>query len=503
MCPCCKVFLRVGALLALLLPGLWVSAPAIQKEVDVASYYWQLPNEQWKTPFAEERPVLFVNRGRNPSEWDKLPQFWNEVTLKDFDPRLGQFVERKGVKIKVPLGLTQDPPVPAENPMTVAKWKLGKQLYHDRILSSDRTVSCASCHDPARGFTDQAPVSTGINGLKGGMSAPTVYNSAFNALHFWDGRASSLEDQSQGPPQNPIEMFDGKGDPWVKVVQRVRSVPDYVKQFRAVFGTEPTRDAVAKAIATYERTVLSGNSIQDRADLAMRLRVEEEGLAKFEIEAKDYAKVLKEAFAKKDGNALTALRLDLAKDQGKIEETAKAINNGRVLFFGKARCNACHVGDNYTDNQFHNLGVGVKDGKLPPGSMGRFASMPIGNKNAEMVHAFKTPTLRHLGGTAPYMHDGSEKSLEDTIELYNRGGNVNEFLDPKMRDFEAEKAWLLARKSGKPHTGPQVHEFNGKPVVPLKLNLTRDEVKDLTLFLRALQGDTADPIVVDVTKMPK
>lgn len=505
MCRCCKWFLGAGVLTGLAWLGWWLAAArsADKPTDDASSYFWQLPNEEWKTPFAEEQPILFVNRGRSAAEWDKLPGFWNEVTVKDFDPRTAEEVERKAVKIKMPLGLTQNPPVPVENPMTVAKWKLGKQLYFDPILSSDGTVSCASCHDPKRGFTDQAPVSTGIFAKKGGMSAPAVYNTAFNPLHFWDGRANSLEDQSQGPPQNPIEMFDGIGDAWVKVVQRIRAKPDYVKQFKAVFGHLPTRDAVAKAIATYERTVLTGNSIQDRADLVMRQRVEEEGTAKFEIEPRDYAVALKEAFAQKDANALSALGLDAARDQGKIEETARAINQGRLLFFGKARCNSCHVGDNFTDFSFHNLGVGVKEGQLPPGPPGRYASLPLGSKNPDLVHAYKTPALRQLLSTAPYMHDGSEKTLEEVVEFYNRGGNANEFLDSKMRDFDAEKAWLVAHRTGKPFTGPPVLLFNGKPVVPLKLNLTKPEVKDVVLFLRALQGDPADPLVADPAKMPR
>ncbi len=110
---------------------------------------------------------------------------------------------------------------------------------------------------------------------------------------------------------------------------------------------------------------------------------------------------------------------------------AQSLNDGRALFFGKARCNSCHVGDNFTDNQFHNLGVGVKDGQLPADTLGRFATLPTGHKNPELIGAFKTPTLRHLLGTAPYMHNGSERTLEEVVEFYDRGGNANEFLDPE------------------------------------------------------------------------
>jgi cytochrome c peroxidase len=470
-----------------------------------ADYEWQVPRQRWKMPFKDEQPIYFVNRNQAPAEWDKLPRFWNETIEKAVDPQTGEVVTRKAVKIKVPLGLTANPPVPAENPMTVAKWRLGKQLYFSGLLSSDGTVSCASCHDPKRGYTDQAPVSTGIRGLKGSVSAPTVFNAAYNFLQFWDGRAASLEDQAQGPPMNPVEMFDGEGNAWERVVLRVRKEPKYVQQFRAVFGTDPTRDGIAKAIATYERTVLSGNSIHDRADLAMRIRVEDEGTGKYEITAKDYETVLTAAFDAKDEPALAALGLNVEKDRQKVAETAKSLNNGRALFFGKARCNSCHVGDNFTDNQFHNLGVGVKDGQLPPNALGRFAALPTGHKNADLIGAFKTPTLRHLLDTAPYMHDGSERTLEEVVDFYDRGGNANEFLDAKMRDYDAEKAYLISQRTHVPYQGPNVKLFgeDQKPIVPLELHLTPQEKHDLVLFLRALQSDPADPIVADRHKMPE
>lgn len=479
--------------------------PKIGEGTMSGDYEWQVPRQRWKTPFKDEQPIYFVNRNQAAAEWDKLPHFWNETTEKAVDPQTGEAVMRKAVKIKVPLGLTTNPPVPAENPMTVAKWKLGKQLYFSGLLSSDGMVSCSSCHDPKRGYTDQSPVSTGIRGLKGGMSAPTVFNSAYNALQFWDGRAFSLEDQAQGPVMNPVEMFSGEDHAWNSAVLRVRKDEKYVLQFHAVFGTDPTRDGIAKAIASYERTVLSGNSIHDRAELAMRVRVEDEGTGKYEIKAKDYETVLTAAFASKDEPALTALELNVDKDRQKIVDRAKSINNGRALFFGKARCNSCHVGDNFTDNLFHNLGVGVKDGQLPANSLGRFATLPTGHKNSDTIGAFKTPTLRHLLGTAPYMHNGSEKTLAEVVDFYDRGGNANEFLDAKMRDYDAEKAYLLSQQNHKPYSGPEVKVFgkDEKPIAPLKLNLTPQEKRDLVLFLRALQGDPAAPIVGDRRRMPE
>lgn len=468
-------------------------------------FEWQLPNNAWKMPFKDEQPITFVTRSKSAAEWDKLASFWNEMTENVTDPLTGKMVQRKAVRIKVPLGLTSSPPIPVENPLTVARWALGKKLYFDPILSSDGNVACASCHNPRLGYTDRSPVSTGIRGLKGGMSAPTVFNSGYHQRQFWDGRASSLEDQAQGPVQNPVEMFSGAGHAWNQVIERLRAEPNYVQKFRSVFGTEPTRDGVAKAIACYERTVLSGNSIHDRADRIMRQRVEDEETGKLEILPKDYAKALNAAFTAKDEAALKALGLDVSKDAGRVAEVAKSINEGRKLFFNKARCSTCHVGDNFTDNTFHNLGVGVKDGKLPAGTLGRFGAQPTGEKDPRLVGAFKTPTLRHLLGTAPYMHNGSERTLEEVVDFYDRGGNANEYLDPALRDYEAEKACLQARADNKEYKGPKVFLFgeDRRPVVPLELKLTPQEKKDLVLFLRALQGDPADPIVADPEKMPR
>ncbi len=482
------------------------NAPPAPKVVETAggNHEWQLPNERVMLPFKLQQPITFVNRTEQAAEWDKLPAFWNVTTETAPEPRTGKVVVRKIVKIKVPLGLTQSPPVPAENPLTVARWLLGKRLFFDPVLSSNNTVSCASCHDPRHAYTDAARVSSGINGLKGSVSAPSVLNAAFNKFQFWDGRASSLEEQAQGPVQNPVEMFDGHGNAWQQAVARVRRKGDYRQRFLEAFGTEPTRDAIAKAIACYERTVLSGNAIHDRADRAMQVRVTEEESTKYVIEPKDYEKVLKEAFRRKDPSALRALDLEPLKDLGKVPAVARQLSNGRTLFFGKARCSTCHAGDTFTDHQFHNLGVGVKDGQILPGNEGRFARLPTGHKNPVLLGAFKTPSLRGLLHSAPYMHDGSETTLEKVVEFYDRGGNANEFLDGTMRDAEAEKAYDLARESKKPYKGPAVQVFGKeqKPVVPLRLNLTPQEKKDLVLFLKALQGDPIDSIVADKDRMP-
>ena len=279
--------------------------------------------------------------------------------------------------------------LPEDNPMTAAKVALGKQLYFDPRLSKDATVSCATCHDPAKGWTDQRAVSTGVGGKHGTRNAPTVLNSAFNYLQFWDGRAASLEAQAVGPIENPLEMADSL----TRVVAWLNSVPGYRSQFQQIFGGPATADTLAKAIAACERTVYSGNSPYDR-----------------------YTQ-------DKDETALTP-----------------AARRGLALFEGKARCTQCHVGFDLSDRVFHNLGVGM-DKKEP--DLGRFT---VTHEDKDKG-AFKTPILRDLTKTAPYMHDGSVATLEEVIDLYVVGGEANPWLDPKMQPVElsdADKADLLA-----------------------------------------------------------
>jgi cytochrome c peroxidase len=301
-----------------------------------------------------------------------------------------------------PLGL---PPVqwPQDNPYSSAKADLGRFLYFDKRVSSDGSVSCASCHAPEKAFTDGAPVSTGIGGQKGGRSAPTVINQAYNTLQFWDGRAASLEEQAKGPMANPIEMTSDKtaDAAHAAVVKRLKAVPGYVKLFESVFGTKDFNiDHAAKAIATFERTVYSGNSPFDRYNAG-------------------------------DKQAMTAAQI-----------------RGMDIFFNKTACDSCHLGFNFTDGSYENVGIGM-DKEKP--DLGRFAvSGREGDKGA-----FKTPTLRDIAQTGPYMHDGSLKSLEEVVEHYNKGGVKN------------------------PHLNRRI-----KP-----LNLSDREKSDLVAFLKALSGE--------------
>ncbi len=295
-------------------------------------------------------------------------------------------------KIKAPLGLP-DLEVPKDNPMTPEKVALGKRLYFDPRLSYDDTVSCASCHDLRLAGGDGGPVSTGIGGQKGGISAPPTINAAYMDLQFWDGRAPSLEEQAKGPVVNPIEM----GMPSHQVlVEKLKGIEEYRLDFQKVFGGEITIDNMAKAIAAFERTLLSGNSPFDRYK-----------------------------YAGEDG-ALS----DLAKQ-------------GMGIFVGKGRCITCHQFTDrfalFMDNNFHNLGVGMN--KTNP-DLGRYG---VTGKEKDKG-AFKTPTLRNIALTAPYMHDGSERTLEAVVEFYDRGGTKNPYLDGAMQPLnltQIEKAALV------------------------------------------------------------
>lgn len=299
----------------------------------------------------------------------------------------------------VPLGL---PPVywPEDNPYSKAKAELGRFLYFDTRLSSDNTVACASCHEPSKAFTDSAAFSTGIGQQKGGRSAPTVINRAFSTEQFWDGRAPSLEEQAKGPIANPVEMTSEKDAEKAHeaAVGRIRKVPGYAPLFEKAFGSPAVDlDRVAKAIATFERTVYSGNAPYDRYQ-----------------------------------NGETAALTD-------------AQVRGMKLFFGKkAACDSCHLGFNFSDGSYENIGIGM-DKPMP--DLGRY----LVSHREEDRGAFKTPTLREIEHTGPYMHDGRFRTLEEVVEHYDQGGIKNPTLSTRMKPLHLtaqEKADLVAFLKG-------------------------------------------------------
>jgi len=301
-----------------------------------------------------------------------------------------------------PLGLNVDlaEHIPADNPMTPAKVELGRQLYFDKRLSRDGSISCATCHDPARGWTDNRPVSLGIRGQKGGRSAPTVINHLLGRTQFWDGRAASLEEQAVGPIANPIEM----GFTHPEVVERLTQIQGYFLQFEAIFGSQPTIERVGQAIATFERTILSGASKNDYFEAALPF---------FEFEPDE------------DEDPEILARMDRALLLEETHRMSLQAERGRELFFGKASCSACHVGSDLTDEEFHNIGIGM-DLEIP--DLGR--TLVAGDEST--IGAFKTPTVRNIALTAPYMHDGSLATLMDVVLHYDRGGTPNSALSEKI-----------------------------------------------------------------------
>jgi cytochrome c peroxidase len=290
------------------------------------------------------------------------------------------------VTIKAPLGL-RPVPIPTDNPPTKETIALGRRLYYDPQLSSDGTISCASCHAPQFAFGDSRPFSVGVGGKTGNRHAPTVINSAYNAFQFWDGRSPSLEDQAKGPIANPVEMahsLDG-------VVARLQSDSKYRAFFKSAWGTDQiTIDMVAKSIASFERTVIAGNSPFDRY------------------------------YFGHDKSALSPAAL-----------------RGFRLFTDpkKGNCAVCHtIGKSdapFTDNKFHNLGIGA-DTRGDLNDLGRYSV----TKQEADKGCFKTPTLRNLANRGPYMHDGSFPTVKDALAHYIGGGNLNDHLDKEIHALD-------------------------------------------------------------------
>lgn len=284
--------------------------------------------------------------------------------------------------IAAPLGLPAVP-FPPDNPPTAETVALGKKLFFDTRLSADNTVACASCHNPSTGFSDGRNHSSGVGGKTGARNAPTVINAAYMPLQFWDGRAPSLEKQAEGPIANPIEMNLSHD----VCVSKLAADPVYRAEFETAFGPGGvTLSRVTKAIASFERTVISGNSPFDRYRF---------------------------------GGESTAL--------------AEPALRGLAVFTDPQRgnCAVCHpIGEKtalFTDGKFHNIGVGVTgEGDLT--DPGRFAE----TKSEKDKGAFKTPSLRNVSVTGPYMHDGSLKTLKQVVDFYAGGGNSNPYLDSEI-----------------------------------------------------------------------
>lgn len=332
------------------------------------------------------------------------------LTQDDIKSWLANPEVHKTLDLQLPLGLSLGQAQMKglkENPLTRAKIELGRQLYFDTRLSADNTISCASCHHPQEGFSRHTATGVGIANQKGGRNSPVSYNRILSDVQFWDGRAGSLEAQAVGPIQNPIEMGNTHED----AVKTLKGIPGYVLQFEKVFpDTGVTIDNVGKAIAAFERVLVTGPSKYDYNEAYSRFsRLEAEDLQDLES---DSPEVYKEY-----------LSLKAIVEQNPMSESAQ---RGQELFFSKrVGCSACHVGANLADEQYHNLGIGM-DAKEP--DLGRY----VVTKQEKDKGAFKTPTIRNVALSAPYMHDGSLATLEEVVEHYNKGGNPNKWLSDKI-----------------------------------------------------------------------
>jgi cytochrome c peroxidase len=275
-------------------------------------------------------------------------------------------------------------------------------LFWDKRWSRNGTVACVSCHDPQHGWADPRQFSVTFEGKPTARHSPTLINRLYSAQQQWTGARASLEEQALKARDQSPELL----------VKTLGAIPAYQDQFRHVFGTELTAEGVAKAIAAYERTILSGNAPYDR-------------------------------FQAGDQRALSP-----------------AAQRGLALFTGKARCEACHSGFNFTDEAYHNLGVGMD--REPP-DLGRYT---VTQQEADKG-AFKTPTLRDVAKHPPYMHDGSVPLLQAVVALYNAGGHANPWLSREIKPLnltEAEQADLVAFLDAL--TGEVAPEVSSPPLLP-------------------------------------
>jgi cytochrome c peroxidase len=318
---------------------------------------------------------------------------------------------RSPKQVGAPIDATRST-IPPDNPQTTEKIALGQKLFFDGRLSADGTVACSTCHDPARAFTDGRPTSIGIQGRVGQRNAPTILNALYNRTQFWDGRVKTLEEQAALPIVNPVEMGQPSLD---AAVARIAAIREYQQAFRRVFGRPPNGPDLVRAIASYERTQLSFDSPFDHF---------------------------------------------IAGDRNAIDDAAK---RGWEIFNTRGRCNKCHAltedkrdVTHFTDNDFHNIGIGIirhnvvalarQAGQLinsgdaaaidraaiqtDMSALGRF----LITKKEPDIAAFKTPNLRNVLVTGPYFHDGSQETLWDVNDHYNKGdGLQNPYLDEDIQ----------------------------------------------------------------------
>jgi cytochrome c peroxidase len=419
-------------------------------------YAWQEPPRK---PSDLSARLEFVHATKHQAEWDRLKgKSWVPSYLSTpgeaatvlalpglaAGPLVAAARPAPVLLIRVPLGL-DDPAdfIPSANPPTLAKWELGRRLFFDRTwLHKQHGQACADCHVPGSAFADRVKDHDGANTLP-------LINAVYNRTQFWDGRATYLEEVVQRSLED--EREPAQPGPFRHVFHGVMGrlwAGGWAASFDHVFGTRPTQDAVGKALATYMRTILSGDSLHDRA---VRVQQDRKGQT---LEQADYEAVL-------DEPAIEALG---RKGYGKVS-VAGDLHLGYVLFHNigdrKANCIRCHSGATFSDGGFHNLGIWAD----PSLQSGRFVTVPVGLQQRSLVGAYRTPTLRSLSQTGPYMHTGELDKLEEVVRFHARGGRFNSYLDPIMADERGD---------------------------PRDLALTDAEVQALLLFLKALEGSPVD-----------
>lgn len=385
-----------------------------------------------------------------------------ELQLEEVEKWLADPKNHVVLKPELPLGLKAgEAEIKGldENPLTRAKIELGRQLYFDPRLSSDTTISCASCHAPNHGYAADTRFGVGVGAQEGNRNSPVAYNRILSGAQFWDGRAASLEEQAIGPIANPIEMSNTHE----ACIECLKGMPGYVAQFNLVFDDGLTIDNVAKAIASFERTLVTGPAPWDYY----------QELNAFQ---QQYAADIEDLDAlKEDDEELynEYMALKKASDDHPISESA--IRGGKLFFSDKAGCTACHLGANFTDEKYHNLGVGM-DAAEP--DLGRF----VVSKAEIDKGAFKTPTCRNVAQTAPYMHDGSQKTLEEVVEWYAKGGHPNQWLSEKVKKLDLtdqDKADLVAfMKEGLTGELPKVEEDRLLPDAEAAKEKAEEELKE-------------------------
>jgi cytochrome c peroxidase len=442
-------------------------------EADLRRLSW---TEQRARP---DLPILFV--AETSPEWAGLKRSWNAALPTAYLglPPLGAvaalvLTEHMPIKIKVPRGLPDPTPnIPAANPPTLGKWRLGKALFVKRFLKAgDAAYACTDCHDSRHGFAEDK-----LHPEGGKYNTLSLLNVVYNRRQFWDGRVQTLEETlvRSFEDERPVNADRSRERAleqhiWGGFVAALGADKDLSAEFKLVFGVDkPTQNSAAQALATYLRTLLSGDSLYDQADALRR-----EQKAKT-LSAEHFRAVLK------DETAAAVLRDLTDRRTPTLVELPALLHKGHEVFHGKAGCVTCHHGPLFTDHDYHNIGYEGSEGAPAVGvETGRSVHVPVGLKEWRLNGAFRTPSLRNLTRTAPYFHDGSYAKLGHVVEFYNGGVQWSFYLAAPLKDPDL----------------PGRLDEKDAVMLPRRLNLTAAEKEALVLYLRSLQGEPVDDVLL-------